>query len=168
MTLTSGNPRILGCTTSAGTYGKELTVEGSDATNTLTMPTGNGVKLCGNTGSLVFGLNLSSAHFVCNGATAIWRQSNCPTLQTVANVSRTIVADETNPVIIANTAGTGRFERYVNSSTVKRYRAICAGVSCATTESTNPQFVASWQRRHVMVDARAALEYARGRCCNIL
>ena len=143
VTLTSGNPRILGCTTSADD-GKELTVEGSDATNTLTMPTGNGVKLCGNTGSLVFGLNLGSAHFVCNGATAIWRQSNCPTLQTVANVGRTIVADETNPVIIANTAGTGRFERYVDSSTGKPTdRAICAGVACATTELTNPQFVAS-------------------------
>ena len=163
VTLTTGNPRILGCTTSADD-GIELTVEGSDATNTLTMPTGNGVKLCGNTGSLVLGLNLASAHFVCNGATAIWRQSNCPTLQTVANVGRTIIADETNPVIIANTAGSGRFERYVDSSTGKPTdRAICAGVACATTELTNPQFVASGSKADLRCHhTRAALGYAGG------
>ena len=87
VTMTSGNPRITGCTTAA-MDGVEVTIEGSHATDTVTMPNGNGVLLCGNTGSKVFGLNRGSTRFICNFSTLTWREANCPSLQDTAHVGK--------------------------------------------------------------------------------
>ena len=139
VTMTSGDPRITGCTTAAAA-GQLLILKGGHAANTLTMPTGQGVQLCGNTGSIIFGLNSGKAIFECSGT--VWEQIGCPTLQAAANVGKDIdgATSSGTAVRVGDIAG-GNYTRFYNNTS----EGMCSGTPCATTDIRKSSRHRLWQ-----------------------
>jgi hypothetical protein len=74
-----------------GTYhGQRLTTKGTSATDTFQLNNGNGIRLCGNTGSVVLGLNLDKVEWDWNSVLNIWEEMGCKGLDRIANVGRKI------------------------------------------------------------------------------
>ena len=62
----------------AGTVdGQPLLLVGLHATNTVQIDNGTGVRLCGNTGSVIVGLNLDDLYLRWSTANSAWTQQGC-------------------------------------------------------------------------------------------
>jgi hypothetical protein len=85
----------------AGVANQEVELIGT-STNVVKLDNGNGVRLCGNTGSLIIGLNRAKPVFRYNTvlSPAVWEQINCPSgVQDAFNVN--------NDLLTGSTAATG-------------------------------------------------------------
>lgn len=75
----------------AGTRdGQLLVLSGTHDTFTVKIDNGNGVRLCGNTGSLIIGQSGQGAFLRWNSALAVWEQIGCPSAQQVFNAGATV------------------------------------------------------------------------------
>jgi hypothetical protein len=123
--LTS-NPQI---TTAGVVDGRVVELIGTHATNTVKLDNGTGLRLCGNTGSLVIGLNGEKPVFRYNTTLSVWEQIGCPSLQGAFNTGNTIVADLSRPLRISDAAGTSYQDLYVNSGKPIA-QGTCNGTTC--------------------------------------
>jgi hypothetical protein len=75
----------------AGSFpGQRLTTKGTSLTDTFQLNNGNGIRLCGNTGSVVLGLNLDKVEWEWNSVLSVWEEMDCKGLDRIANVSKKI------------------------------------------------------------------------------
>lgn len=115
----------------AGTFtGQTCTIIGSHATNTVTAPSTSGVRLIGNTGSVVFGENKGGKTFQWTGSQ--WRQiSGTNAAQSVIeapNVPLTTCGNAANPTY-GDVPG-GDYWEFCLESEVPILKAYCNGVQC--------------------------------------
>jgi hypothetical protein len=75
----------------AGSFpGQRLTTKGTSLTDTFQLNNGNGIRLCGNAGSVVLGLNLDKVEWEWNSVLSVWEEMDCKGLDRIANVGKKI------------------------------------------------------------------------------
>lgn len=139
--LTTGTPRILGCSPAAN--GIHIYLVGLSTTKTVTIPDGQGVLLAGALGSgsgQLGGVKIglapggTSAEFRCNGATSVWEQVSYITLQQARNAGRDMDGgvDEASGIRDGDITGGNYCTRWGNTQ-----KCYCSGVACTGTNITN-------------------------------
>jgi hypothetical protein len=146
ISLTTGNPRITGCT--AGNHGQILHTVGLSATKTVTIPNGQGVLLAGNTGSVTVGIAPGgiSVPWRCNGATLTWEQIYVAGAAQVFAASPSVniyaCGDSRNPIFQGG--GGNYWEECLDATTSSPVRrAFCGGTQCPFSNVTNLKLVSS-------------------------
>jgi hypothetical protein len=152
--LTS-NPQIV-----AGSANQEVQFIGTHATNTVKLDNGTGLRLCGNTGSIIIGLNGAKPFFRYNSTLTVWEQLSCSSLQDVFKVD--------NKILTGSTPATGFiWGDFTNgnycsgfwdaaNANIPTVQCFCGGVICANTILTNPRFVTSGAKPTCTVSIRGA------------